>query len=122
MVAGTRYSSPFRFYGLAALLASSLGALLLGLLLSWSALFSWLVSVNAVAFVFYGLDKRRARTGGRRVPENVLWGIVLLGGGLGGLCGMLLFRHKTRKGSFQFVFWTIVLVEVVAGCAWLMMR
>lgn len=116
-----KHTSPFRFYGIIALLLSLWGAVLLYVGLPLSLLVSWLISVNVVTFLVYGFDKMRAQGGGRRVPENVMHVLVLLGGCVGGLGGMVLFRHKTRKGSFQMVFWTIVVLEVAAVCAWLVM-
>ena len=55
-------------------------------------------------FVLTFLDKRAARSGARRVPERSLLLPVLFGGGAGLLAGMLLFRHKTAKRSFQAKF------------------
>jgi uncharacterized membrane protein YsdA (DUF1294 family) len=58
------------------------------------------VALNVATFAIYGWDKRQARLGGRRVPEKRLWGLLALGGVVGGWLGMFGFRHKTRKGSF----------------------
>lgn len=73
----------------------------------------WLLSINLVTFVYYGHDKRQARVGGRRVPELLLQGMMLLGGTLGGYLGMRMFRHKTSKGGFRLVFWWIVSMQVL---------
>jgi uncharacterized membrane protein YsdA (DUF1294 family) len=72
-----------------------------------------------VAFLFFGFDKLRAVDGGFRVPEPVLHGLALLGGGAGGLAGMLLFRHKIHKGGFQAVFWAILGLQVVGFVVWM---
>jgi len=104
----------FRIYGMAALLLSVLLAVVLYRYLPLSLLLSWIVSVNIAALLFYGFDKLQAQRHQRRVPENVLHGLVLAGGWVGGLGGMLLFNHKIRKGSFQRVFWTITGVEMAA--------
>jgi uncharacterized membrane protein YsdA (DUF1294 family) len=72
----------------------------------------WLASINVVTFAFYGHDKLQARSNGRRVPEVVLHGLVLLGGTLGAYLGMRLFRHKTIKGTFRIVFWLIAALQV----------
>ena len=74
-------------------------------------------AVSLIAFVAYGHDKRRARRGGRRVPEATLHTTELLGGWPGAFAAQRLFRHKTRKRPFQFVFWTIVALHA-AGWAW----
>jgi uncharacterized membrane protein YsdA (DUF1294 family) len=60
-----------------------------------------LLLANGTAFVLCWLDKRAAGRGERRVPERTLLAPVLLGGPLGLLAGMRVFRHKTQKRSFQ---------------------
>lgn len=81
--------------------------------LGWAPLIgAWLVGVNVTAFGYYGFDKGRARSQGRRIPEVVLHGLALLGGSLGAYTGMRTFRHKTIKGSFRIVFWVIVVCQV----------
>jgi uncharacterized membrane protein YsdA (DUF1294 family) len=82
--------------------------------LTWPPLAAaWLAGVNLVAFGYYGFDKRRARQGGRRVPELVLHGLTFAGGSLGAYAGMELFRHKTVKGSFRIFFWCLVVMQVL---------
>jgi len=69
--------------------------------------------VSGVAFVLYWRDKRKAQTARWRTPENVLHALELAGGWPGALLAQQLFRHKTRKVSFQVVFWLIVLAHQV---------
>ncbi len=60
-------------------------------------------AMSLLAFCLYGMDKGRAKRGKSRVPELTLLTFAALGGGLGALFGMLLFRHKTnfaRKAHF----------------------
>lgn len=69
----------------------------------------WLAAVASVlAFVIYGWDKLAAARGGGRVPEIALHVLALLGGWPGALAAQLVFRHKTRKVTFQIVFWLTV--------------
>ncbi len=49
----------------------------------------------------FGLDKWRAGRSGRRVPERILILCAALGGWLGGLIGMNVFRYKTAKTTFK---------------------
>lgn len=63
----------------------------------------WLGTVSALAFLLFGWDKLMARLGRRRIPEAALLGACLCGGAFGGLLGMYLFRHKTRKSVFRIL-------------------
>jgi len=86
--------------------------------MEWSPLVAWLVPLNAVTLLAYGLDKGLATRGWLRVPEAVLHVLTLVGGSLAAFLGMQLFRHKTRKGSFQLVFWILVVLQAGALGAW----
>lgn len=55
-----------------------------------------------VTFLAFGFDKWRASRSGSRVPELSLVMLGALGGWLGGLIGMVVFRHKTAKWTFKF--------------------
>ncbi|SDU63472.1 Uncharacterized membrane protein YsdA, DUF1294 family [Pseudomonas psychrophila] len=68
---------------------------------------------SLVAFGLYWYDKQQARTGQWRTPENVLHGVELLGGWPGALVAQQVFRHKTRKVSYQVFFWLIVALHQV---------
>nr|WP_314579840.1 DUF1294 domain-containing protein [uncultured Pseudomonas sp.] len=79
---------------------------------------SWLFSaiyplMGLIAFGLYGHDKKQARTQGQRTPEKLLHMAELLGGWPGALVAQQAFRHKTRKFSYQLVFWLIVLLHEV---------
>ncbi|MBQ2941068.1 MAG: DUF1294 domain-containing protein [Clostridia bacterium] len=58
---------------------------------------------NALVFLIYGWDKLMAIRKGRRVPEFWLLSVSLLAGGLGGIFGMVIFRHKTNKWRFRLI-------------------
>jgi uncharacterized membrane protein YsdA (DUF1294 family) len=73
-------------------------------------LFAWLTLSSAYAFVLFGSDKIKARRGKRRISERHLLAVSILGGWLGGLAGMLVFRHKTAKGLFLVKFCGALLV------------
>ncbi|MDY0339931.1 MAG: DUF1294 domain-containing protein [Coriobacteriia bacterium] len=72
---------------------------------------------SAVTFVAYGVDKRAARRGTRRIPEARLHMLALLGGWPGALIAQETFHHKTRKQSFRTVFWLTVVVNCLALAA-----
>ena len=70
-----------------------------------SVVLFYLAGVNLAAFAAFGIDKfgidkRKAVRHRWRIPEATLLGLCLLGGALGGLAGMHLFHHKTRKARF----------------------
>jgi len=67
---------------------------------------------SAVAFVAYFLDKSAARKDQRRTQESTLHIFALVGGWPGALAAQRLLRHKSRKQSFQIVFW----VTAVLNC------
>ncbi|UZE03931.1 DUF1294 domain-containing protein [Pseudomonas corrugata] len=77
---------------------------------SWVPLMAY-GTVSVVAFLLYWSDKRKARSDTWRTLENVLHAVELAGGWPGALLAQQVFRHKTRKVSFQVVFWFIVLLH-----------
>ena len=87
----------------------------------WILIYLEIISLAALALM--GIDKRRAKRGKWRVPENVLILSAVLGGGIGALAGMYLFHHKTRKRKFTVgipvilamqVFFSLLLIYVVS--------
>jgi len=60
----------------------------------------YFLGVNILTFVIYGLDKRSAIKGGRRVPENVLLFLAFAGGTPAAYAARAYFRHKTIKRPF----------------------
>ncbi len=87
-----------RVVGILLVLLCAVAAVLLGRAPAW-VLVAYAM-LGAVSFGVYGFDKRAARRGDWRVTEASMHGIDLIGGIAGGLLGQLMFRHKTRKGSF----------------------
>ena len=84
----------------------------------WMTLAGYLLLVNLVAFALMGIDKRRAKKDAWRIKEKTLFLPVLLGGGVGGILGMKVFRHKTKHWYFRFGFPAILILEL-AGAVWL---
>jgi uncharacterized membrane protein YsdA (DUF1294 family) len=64
----------------------------------------WLALWSVVTFLAFGWDKARAGRGTQRISELTLVLLSALGGWLGGLAGMILFRHKTAKWTFKLKF------------------
>ena len=64
-------------------------------------LYVYLCIINVVSMLFMLVDKRKAIKRRWRIPEKTLLGICAIGGSLGGIIGMYLFRHKTRHAAFS---------------------
>ena len=79
---------------------------------TWLPLLAYGVA-SVLAYGLYWHDKQQARAGQWRTPEKVLHGVELLGGWPGALLAQQMFRHKTRKLSYQLSFWLIVTVHQV---------
>ena len=60
----------------------------------------YLLAINALAFLAFGVDKSRARRDQWRIPERTLLGFSAAGGFVGAFLGMKVFHHKTRKPKF----------------------
>lgn len=73
----------------------------------------YLVIVNVIAFLLMGFDKRRARKQAWRIPEKTLFGSALIGGSIGAIAGMQVFRHKTKHPSFQIGMPAILIAQIV---------
>jgi uncharacterized membrane protein YsdA (DUF1294 family) len=86
-----------------------------------NTLLLYLLAINALTFLLYGLDKRAARNGSWRIPEKSLHLAAILGGSPAALIAQQLFRHKRRKGNFMVWYWLIVVFQV-AGIAYYLAR
>ena len=75
----------------------------------------YLVAVNILAFICFGVDKQKAKTHQWRISENTLLGIAVCGGSLGAICGMRLFRHKTKRPKFTIGLPVILLLQAIAA-------
>ena len=63
-------------------------------------LYWYLLIINVLAFVCYGLDKLKAKRNARRISERALLLLALVGGSVGAWLGMLVWRHKTKHAMF----------------------
>ncbi len=81
-----------------------------------------LLILNLVSFALMAADKRRAGTGKRRIPEKTLFLAAACFGGLGGVLGMVLCRHKTKHWYFKLFFPLFLILQaglLAAGALWL---
>lgn len=72
----------------------------------------YLIIINAAAFLLMLSDKLKARRGAWRIPERTLIATAALGGSIGALAGMYLFRHKTKHIKFTLGIPVILVVHV----------
>ena len=73
----------------------------------------YLLIVNIVTFLSMGIDKYKAKKGKWRIQEKTLLTLVVLGGGIGGIAGMYVFRHKTQKSRFFIGFPLIMIMQIL---------
>ena len=73
----------------------------------------YLIVINLIGFYMMWSDKRRAKWGKWRIPENTLFIVTALGGGIGTIAGMYTFRHKTKKLRFTIVFPVILVLQII---------
>lgn len=73
----------------------------------------YILIINIITFFVMGIDKFKAKRGSRRVPEKTLFTLVFLGGGIGGIIAMYMFRHKNKKTRFVVCFPLILVVEIL---------
>ncbi|OAD23959.1 cold-shock DNA-binding domain-containing protein [Candidatus Thiomargarita nelsonii] len=111
VIAGRKQRSPYFIFGIIS------AFLMLGIFWYLSQhmqiILAYFVAINISTFLMYGYDKMIAGGNKLRVPEWILHGLAILGGSPAGLVAQKFFRHKTVKGSFQLVYWLIVLGQGV---------
>ena len=85
----------------------------------WGLLAGWLILINIVTFVVFGLDKHLSKHPRfrQRVPEKNLLLLAVVGGSMGALLGMLVFRHKTLHRVFRVGVPVILAVQLLLAAA-----
>lgn len=76
-------------------------------------LISYAIIMNIVGFALMGIDKHKAKKRAFRIPEATLFTVALIGGSIGSILGMYLFRHKTRHRSFVYGMPAILILQVI---------
>lgn len=84
----------------------------------WGLLALWLVVINLVTFLVFGIDKWKAKRkmkheSTRRVPEKTLFLLSVLGGSVGALLGMRVWHHKTLHRSFRIGIPLILFLQIL---------
>lgn len=78
-------------------------------------IFIYLLIINLTGFLLMKIDKKRAIRHAYRISEATLFGAALLGGSLGSVLGMQLFRHKTKHWYFQYGMPAILICQLLLG-------
>lgn len=74
---------------------------------------SYLICINLIGFFIMGVDKQKAKKNKWRIKEFTLLTICALGGALGSLLGMNIFRHKTKHLKFKIGIPLFLLINMV---------
>jgi uncharacterized membrane protein YsdA (DUF1294 family) len=69
--------------------------------------------INIISLVYMYVDKQKAIKGQWRVSEKTLFSIAIIGGALGTMLAMRLFRHKTKQLSFKLGIPSILFLQIV---------
>ena len=73
----------------------------------------YLVAINVVTFVMYGIDKWKAKHNKWRIPEATLLGLAVVGGSVGAWLGMKVWHHKTMHKKFKYGIPFILMAQIV---------
>jgi uncharacterized membrane protein YsdA (DUF1294 family) len=65
-------------------------------------LLNYLVIINIIAFIVYGIDKLKAKRGKWRITEATLLLLAIIGGSIGAWCGVKVWHHKTLHKKFRY--------------------
>lgn len=74
----------------------------------------YLIIINIIGFLSMWIDKKKAKWGKWRIPENTLFLYAILGGSIGSIIGMYTFRHKTQKSKFKIGMPALLILQILA--------
>ena len=77
-----------------------------------SYLIYYLLAINVVTFIVYGIDKYKAKKAKWRIPEATLLLLAVLGGSIGAWMGMKVWHHKTMHKKFKYGIPAILLIQI----------
>ena len=72
----------------------------------------YLLAVNIVTFLLYGVDKYKAKKGRWRISEVTLLTMAAIGGSIGAWAGMRLWHHKTMHKKFKYGIPLIIIMQI----------
>ena len=86
---------------------------------STATIIFYLLAINIVAFLAFGIDKYKARNNQWRIPESTLLTMAVLGGSIGALIGMKVWHHKTLHNKFRIGIPLIIALQIAAIVWWM---
>ena len=78
-----------------------------------NALLYYLIFINVVTFLVYGIDKWKAKQGSWRISEATLLILAAIGGSIGALLGMKIWHHKTMHKKFKYGLSLILIIQII---------
>ena len=72
----------------------------------------YLLAINALSFILFGMDKNKAKKGKWRISEATLLMMAVIGGSIGAWTGMRLWHHKTMHKKFKYGIPIIIIMQV----------
>ena len=73
----------------------------------------YLIIINFVTFLVYGIDKFKAKQGSWRISETTLLILAVIGGSIGALLGMKVWHHKTMHKKFKYGLPLILIIQIL---------
>ena len=73
----------------------------------------YLIAINVITFLIYGIDKFKAKKGKWRIPESTLLLLAIIGGSIGAWFGIKVWHHKTLHKKFKYGIPLIVIIQIV---------
>ena len=73
----------------------------------------YLIAINVITFLVYGIDKWKAKRSKWRIPEATLLGLAVIGGSIGAWLGMKVWHHKTMHKKFKLGLPVIIIIQLL---------
>ena len=73
---------------------------------------SWLIIINLITFIIYGIDKLKAKKGKWRIPESTLLLLAIIFGSIGAWFGIKVWHHKTLHKKFKYGIPLIIIAQI----------
>ena len=72
----------------------------------------YILGINVITFIIYGIDKLKAKKGKWRIPESTLLLLAIIGGSIGAWLGIKVWHHKTLHKKFKYGIPLILAIQI----------